>query len=77
MAPLASPLATPMSKALDCSVSFNLCCHERTGCERLNWVCPEAWETRGTPLLEVSFVFCKVVSRLLLQHVTVDENAVW
>jgi len=28
------------------------------GRERLNWVCPQAWEIRGTPLLEVSFVFC-------------------
>jgi len=39
-------------------------------------VCPQARETRGTPLLEVSFGFCKVLSCLLLQNDTVDKNAV-
>ena len=34
-------------------------------------------ETRDTPLLEVSFAFCKVLSCLLLRHDTVDKNAVW
>ena len=42
----------------------------------LNSVCPQARETLGMPLLEVPFVFCKVLSRLFLQHVTVDKNAV-
>jgi len=28
-------------------------------------------------VLEVSFAFCEVLSCLLLQHDTVDKNAVW
>ena len=43
----------------------------------LNLDCPQARETQGTPLLRVSFVFFEVLSRLLLQHDTVDRNAVW
>jgi len=36
----------------------------------------QARGTRGTSLLGVSFVFCKVLSSLLLQHVAVDKNAI-
>jgi len=35
-----------------------------------------ARETQGTPLLEVSFAFCEVLSYLLLQHDTVEKKAV-
>jgi len=38
---------------------------------------PQARETRGTPLLEVSFAFGEVLSCLLLQQDTVGKNAVW
>jgi len=32
------------------SHSSHLCCYERSGWGRQNWVCPRAWETLGTPL---------------------------
>jgi len=31
--------------------SSHLCCHERAGWGRQNWVWPRAWETLGTPLV--------------------------
>jgi len=57
---------------------WHLCCHERTGCGRPNWLCPPVWETLGTPVCMMpeqwTWLLCSVSviapNRLSLQKVS-------